>query len=305
MMHVYHQEDAAVILILKRHTQSNRCNNRTTSVLYILEGGINSVNFVSMKFPSYIQHDGMDCGATCLQIISKFHGRYFSQQTLRELCHITRNGVSLRGISDAAETLGYRTIATKLTWEQLKNDAMLPCIVHWNQSHFIVVYNIKNKHNKDIVYVSDPAEGLLEYPVDQFLKSWIQITNQKTEVTDRGIALLLAPKPEFYRKIGDTENRMNLWYLVNYLRPYKSYIIQVMFAMLTASIINMLLPYLTQSIVDTGISTNDINFIVIVLIAQLVLTLGQMANNAIRNWLMLHITTRISITLISDFLYKF
>ncbi|WP_373804352.1 cysteine peptidase family C39 domain-containing protein [Bacteroides heparinolyticus] len=101
-----------------------------------------------MKFPSYIQLDGMDCGAACLQIISKYYGRYFSQQTMRELCHITRNGVSLRGISDAAETIGYRTIGTKLTWEQLQNDAMLPCIVHWNQSHFIVVYRIKKKQGK-------------------------------------------------------------------------------------------------------------------------------------------------------------
>lgn len=257
-----------------------------------------------MKFPSYIQHDGMDCGAACLQIISKFYGRYFSQQTMRELCHITRNGVSLRGISDAAEAVGYRTIGAKLTWEQLQNDAMLPCIVHWNQSHFIVVYNIKKKHGEQKVCVSDPAEGLLEYPAAQFLKSWLQITEQGTENRKRGIALLLAPKPEFYQEEGDTEKRIQLWDLLRYLRPYKSYVIQVVFAMLTASIISMIFPFLTQSVVDTGIGTSNVSFIVMILIAQLVLVIGQMANNAIRSWLMLHITTRISISLISDFLNK-
>lgn len=257
-----------------------------------------------MKFPSYIQLDGMDCGATCLQIISKFYGRYFSQQTMRELCHITRNGVSLRGISDAAEAVGYRTIGAKLTWEQLQNDAMLPCIVHWNQSHFIVVYNIKKKYGEQKVYVSDPAEGLLEYPVSQFLKSWLQIAEQGTENKKRGVALLLAPKPEFYQEEEDTEKRIRLWDLLSYLRPYKSYVIQVVFAMLTASIISMIFPFLTQSVVDTGIGTSNVSFIVMILIAQLFLVIGQMANNMIRSWLMLHITTRISISLISDFLNK-
>lgn len=246
----------------------------------------------------------MDCGAACLQIISKFYGRYFSQQTMRDLCHITRNGVSLRGISDAAETMGYRTIGAKLTWEQLQNDAMLPCIVHWNQSHFIVVYRIKKKRGEQRVCVSDPAEGLLEYPVSRFLQSWLQITDQTSENKKRGVALLLAPKPEFYQEEGDTEKRIQLWDLLRYLRPYKSYVIQVVFAMLTASIISMIFPFLTQSVVDTGIGTGNVSFIVMILIAQLFLVVGQMANNMIRSWLMLHITTRISISLISDFLNK-
>lgn len=246
----------------------------------------------------------MDCGAACLQIISKFYGRYFSQQTMRDLCHITRNGVSLRGISDAAEAMGYRTIGAKLTWEQLQNDAMLPCIVHWNQSHFIVVYRIKKKHREQRVCVSDPAEGLLEYPVSRFLQSWLQITDQTSENKKRGVALLLAPKPEFYQEEGDTEKRIQLWDLLRYLRPYKSYVIQVVFAMLTASIISMIFPFLTQSVVDTGIGTSNVSFIVMILFAQLFLVVGQMANNMIRSWLMLHITTRISISLISDFLNK-
>ncbi len=257
-----------------------------------------------MSFPNYIQFDGMDCGATCLQIISKYYGRYFSQQTMRELCHITRNGVSLRGISDAAEAIGFRTIGTKITWEQLQNDVMLPCIVHWNQSHFIVVYDIKKKRGEQKVYVSDPAEGLLEYPATLFLKSWLQIAEQGSDKKNRGVTLLLAPKPEFYQEEGDTEKHIQLWDLIKYLRPYKSYIIQVALAMFTASIISMIFPFLTQSVVDTGIGTSNISFVVMVLIAQLFLVVGQMGNNMIRSWLMLHITTRISISLISDFLNK-
>jgi ATP-binding cassette subfamily B protein len=223
---------------------------------------------------------------------------------MRELCHITRNGVSLRGISDAAEAIGYRTIGSKLTWEQLQHDAMLPCIVHWNQSHFIVVYSIKKKHGKQKVYVSDPAEGLLEYPTELFLKSWLQIAEQGSDKKNRGVALLLAPKPEFYQEEGDVEKHIRLWDLIKYLRPYKSYVIQVVFAMLTASIISLFFPFLTQSVVDTGIGTGNISFVLMILVAQLFLVVGQMANNIIRSWLMLHITTRISISLISDFLNK-
>lgn len=256
-----------------------------------------------MKFPSYLQLDGMDCGAACLQIIAKYYGRYFSQQTMRDLCHITRNGVSLRGVSDAAEAIGFRTMGAKLTWEQLAKDVQLPCIVHWNQMHFIVVYAIKKKRGKYQVAVSDPAEGLLVYPQERFLKSWLQAMDDSGS-RRQGIALLLAPKAEFYREEGDEEKPAGLRELVQYLRPYGSYIRQVMFAMLTASLISLIFPFLTQSMVDSGIGTGDMGFVVTILIAQLFLVVGQMANNMIRSWLMLHITTRVSISLISDFLYK-
>jgi ATP-binding cassette subfamily B protein len=247
----------------------------------------------------------MDCGAVCLQIISKYYGRYLSQQRLRDLCHITHNGVSLLGISDAAEAIGFRTVGVKITWEQLKSDATLPCIVHWNQSHFIVVYKIIKKREGWKVCVSDPGGGLLEYPIDSFLKSWLQIKNNRAEKhEERGVALLLGPRPVFYNEEGEEEKGISLWKLIGYLRPYKSYIIQVLFAMLTASIISMIFPFLTQAMVDTGIGSSNISFVLMILIAQMCLVVGQMANNVIRSWLMLHITTRISISLISDFLNK-
>ena len=258
-----------------------------------------------MSFPNYIQYDMMDCGAVCLQIISKYYGRYLSQQRLRDLCHITHNGVSLLGISDAAEAIGFRTVGVKITWEQLKSDATLPCIIHWNQSHFIVVYKIIKKRNGWEVCVSDPNGGLLRYPVNSFLKSWLQIRNNHDgKYEERGVALLLAPRPVFYNEEGEEEKRISLWKLISYLRPYKNYIIQVLFAMLTASIISLIFPFLTQAMVDTGIGSGNISFVAMILIAQLCLLVGQMANNVIRSWLMLHITTRISISLISDFLNK-
>ncbi|MDD2961995.1 MAG: peptidase domain-containing ABC transporter [Muribaculaceae bacterium] len=257
-----------------------------------------------MKRDTYIQLDSMDCGATCLQIIAKYYGIYFSQQRLRELCHITNNGVSMLGISDAAESVGFRPIGAKLTWEQLKDDAQLPCIVHWNQRHFIVVSKIHERRGKTLIEVYDPAKGRLKYPKEDFLKSWLQIKGESDE--KRGAALLLSPKSDFFDQEDDDKksNSKSVINLLNYLKPYKYQILQIVLAMIVASVISLIFPFLTQSIVDTGIGTKDIGFIIIILIAQLGLVAGQMINNVIRSWLMLHVTTRISISLIADFLSK-
>ena len=280
-----------------------------------------------MRFPHYTQLDAMDCGPTSLRIVAQFYGRHYSLQNLRERCHITREGVSLLGISDAAESIGFRTTGVKITWHQLRDEANLPCIVHWNQQHFVVVYRIARKRGKWWVYVSDPASGLLKYTEEQFLKAWIQSRElpNRTESAARpqqevpslasadflagpangkGIALLLEPTPQFYKEKGDEDKRLKLGYLLQYLRPYKNYLAQLALAMLTASILSLILPFLTQSVVDKGIGTGDLSFVVMMLIAQVVLVLGQLANNLIRSWLMLHMTTRISISLISDFLAK-
>jgi ABC transporter, ATP-binding protein len=292
----------------------------------------------------------MDCGPTSLKIVAQYYGKHYSLQSLREKCHITREGVSMLGISDAAEQIGLRSTGVKITWEQLRDEANLPCIVHWNQQHFVVVYKIVRKRGQWWVWVSDPASGLLRYSEEQFLKSWIQSRElpdladltgcMQTQRDDRkddepasdpsaacdsqpaavatpqiaftpraaplgkGIALLLEPTPAFYREKGDEDKRLKFSYLLQYLRPYKSYLIQLSLAMLTASILSLILPFLTQSVVDKGIGTGNLSFVVMILIAQVVLTLGQLANNLIRSWLMLHMTTRISISLISDFLAK-
>ena len=278
-----------------------------------------------MSFPYYTQLDAMDCGPTSLRIVAQYYGRHYSLQNLRERCHLTREGVSLLGISDAAESIGFRTTGVKITWEQLRDAALLPCIVHWNQQHFVVVYKIALKRGKWRVYVSDPASGLLEYSEEQFLKAWIQIRElpdaadqsdgpdrdtrsgppaSSFRSSGRGIALLLEPTPAFYREKGDEDKRLKPGYLLQYLRPYKNYLAQLALAMLTASVLSLILPFLTQSVVDKGIGTGNLSFVVMMLVAQVVLVLGQMANNLIRSWLMLHMTIRISISLISDFLSK-
>jgi len=295
------------------------------------------------RFPHYTQLDTMDCGPTSLKIVAQFFGRNYSLQTLRERCHITREGVSLLGISDAAESIGLRTASVKLTWLQLRKVAPLPCIVHWYQRHFVVVYKIRKERGEWRIYVSDPAQGLLKYSERDFLKGWLSTTTPVDEEQERdlarddleyeklnieellqpdedaepqpdmpdsetygkaGIVLLLEPTPKFYQEDGDGDRRLSFRYVLGYLRPYKGYLAQLGLAMLTASVISLILPFITQSVVDTGIGTGNLSFVVMLLVAQVLLTVGQTANSLIRSWLMLHMTTRISISLISDFLCK-
>jgi ATP-binding cassette, subfamily B, bacterial len=254
------------------------------------------------KFPHYKQLDAMDCGPTCLRMVTRFYGKSYSLQYLRSRSFITKAGVSMLGISDAAESIGFRTKGYRLSWEDLRDEVPLPCIVHWKQRHFVVVYNIRKTRNGEIVNVADPASGLLSYKKDEFLTCWI---SSKQEGEQVGTALLLETSPDFYCHDDEEKtSKMTLRYLLGYLRPYTRFFVQLGLAMVTGSIISMIFPFLTQSIVDYGINNNDLNFVVMVLVAQVVLTLGTMANNMLQSWITLHVTTRISISLISDFLIK-
>lgn len=249
------------------------------------------------KFPVNIQLDSIDCGPTCLKSIAEYYGKFWSLNTLRQRCYIGNNGVSLLGISEAAESIGLRTAGVKLTYQQLRDEAVFPCIVHWNQEHFVVVYDIKRKKSNDIIRVFDPAVGLLDYNKDKFIRFWKQSN-------DFGIALLLETTPDFYKNPDEKDKGLSFRYLLEYLSPYSKYIAQVVTAMIVGSLISLIFPFITQNIVDKGIGTGNISLIVTLLIAQVVLIFGQTANNLIRSWLMLHITSRISISLISDFLAK-
>jgi ATP-binding cassette subfamily B protein len=264
------------------------------------------------KFPHYKQLDAMDCGPTCLRMVAKYYGKSYSLQYLRSRSYITREGVSMLGISEAAENIGFRTKGYRLTWEELRDDVPLPCIVHWKQRHFVVVYAIKKTKSfsplsfrrgagGEAIYISDPAQGLLTYNKEEFLFCWI---SNKTEGEKEGAALLLEPTPDFYKHEDEEKEKLKFTYLLGYLRPYRKYIIQLGLGMLTGSIISLIFPFLTQSVVDYGIGNSDLAFIVMVLVAQMVLTFGQTANGLIRSWIMLHVTTRISISLITDFLVK-
>ncbi|MEZ4996485.1 MAG: peptidase domain-containing ABC transporter [Bacteroidales bacterium] len=271
-------------------------------------------------FPIFKQLDSMDCGPTCLRMVAMHYGKNYSLQSLRSRSFVTRSGVSMLGISNAAEDIGFRTLGYRLSWEQLRDEVPLPCIAHWNQRHFVVIYGIKkqrripcifnrtppeglksNRSRNYLIYVADPASGLLKYTEKEFLRCWY--SNQKEGIKE-GAVLLLEPTPEFYNKGDEDRENLKFFYLLNYLKPYRRYIFQLILGLITASIISLIFPFLTQSLVDTGIGNSNIAFVVMILIAQLILTLSQTANGLLRNWINLHVTSRVSISLISDFLIK-
>jgi len=241
--------------------------------------------------------DAMDCGPSCLRMIARHYGRSFSLQTLRDKSYLSREGVSLLGVSDAAESIGFRTIGVSLTPEKLFTSVPLPLIAHWEQNHFVVVYRIRG--NK--VYVADPAFGLVRYTREEFLKGWVSSVQDQEK---KGHALLIEPTPEFYAQEGEKVKKSSFRFLFSYLKPYKKFLFQLFLGVFLGSIIQLLFPFLTQSIVDVGINNRDIAFIYLVLIAQFVLFLSRMSVDFIRGWILLHLSTRINIFLISDFLIK-
>lgn len=251
------------------------------------------------SFPFYKQPDSKDCGPTCLKIIAKHYGKTLNIQTLRSLSETTREGSNLLTLSDAAEKIGFRTLGVKLSIKKLA-EAPLPCILHWNNNHYVVLY--KSKKNK--FYVSDPAHGLLEYSDEDFLKFWIG--NNATAETEEGIALLLEPTPAFYKNEWDNEDKKAFGFalLTKYIIPYKSFVVQLAIGLLAGSLLQLIFPFLTQSIVDVGIQNQNLNFIYLVLFAQLFLFFGKTALELIRSWILLHLSTRINISLISDFFIK-
>jgi len=230
-------------------------------------------------------------------MIAGYYGKKYPIQFLRERSYLTRQGVSLLGISDAAESIGFKTLGTRLSWEQLKLQVPKPCIVHWMQNHFVVVYKTQRNH----VFVADPALGLIRYRLADFLKGWISTTQEGLEA---GLCLLLEPTPEFFKLDNVKQHRKSFQFLFEYFRPHKRYLFQLIAGMLIGSLILLILPFLTQAVVDIGISNQDIGFIYLVLIAQLVLIAGRTSVDFIRSWILLHISTRINISLISDYLIK-
>lgn len=251
------------------------------------------------SFPFYQQLDQMDCGPTCLKMIAKYHGRSFSLNELRNKSFITREGVSLLGISEAAEAIGFSTMGVKLPFDKMIEDAPLPCVVHWNQNHFAVLYKVKQ--NK--ISVADPATGLIAYTKEEFLKSWLSTSSNGSGV---GVALLLEPTPAFYETepTTDKNTKLGFHYLFGYLKTYRRFSGQLLIGLLLGSLIQLILPFLTQSIVDVGINTRNTPFIYIVLAAQLMLIFSRTSAEFLRRWILLHLSTRINLSIISDFLIK-
>lgn len=255
----------------------------------------------SNKFPFFRQPDAKDCGPTCLRIISKFYGKSIPLQQIRDLSETNREGSSLLGLSNAAEELGFHSIGVKINFIMLKNEAPMPCIVHWDDEHFVVVYNIDQ--NTDRVYISDPSYGLISYTKEEFIKFWIG--ENADEKIEEGIALILETTPIFFKtEFDNNESKASFSFLTKYFLQYKSLIFQLLIGLLAGSILSLFFPFLTQSIVDIGIQNQDINFIYLILIAQIMLYLGRMGIEVVRSWILLHLSARINISIISDFFTK-
>lgn len=249
------------------------------------------------KFPYYKQHDAMQCGVACLQMICRYYGKAYPQDALSEMCSATTEGVSLLGISNTATELGLHTTCGKATIDMLQA-APLPCVLHWDQNHFVVLYAVK----KDCFYVADPGRGMVKYNKREFGSHWLSTQSKGDE---KGIAMFVKPTPVFYEKQGGgMGEKRSFAFLFSYVKQYRRYFGQIILGLLLGSILQLIFPFLTQAIVDVGITHHNLNFIYLILLGQLVLTISRATVDFIRRWILLHISVRINISLVSDFFIK-
>lgn len=248
--------------------------------------------FISNKFPIFLQTDRFDCGPSCLKMLTKFHGKNFSIEHLRYLCNISPDGISGKNLIEAGEELGFHTLPATINFKTLLKEAPLPCVVSWEDRHFVVVYKVLAKK----IYIADPAYGLITYTKEEFLKKWL---NNKSE----GLAILVEPSAKFYIQ-EENEIKSGLRTILPFLNNYKKYLLQVFVGLFVGIIVQLALPFITQSLVDKGINYQDINFIYILLIAQLTLFLSSSLINIFRSWLLLFIGTRVSMLITSEYLVK-
>ncbi len=239
----------------------------------------------------------MDCGAACLRMVARYHGQSYTLERLRELSQVDREGVSLMGISDAAEQIGMHSLAVQIPYETLVEEMPLPCIIHWRQRHFVVIYDI----TKDKISVADPATGKISYNKAEFLEAWTEDSDREGE----GIVLALEPTPDFYQTEGEeTSRRTGFGFLWDYFRPYKRLLWQLSLGVLVAAFVQVCMPFLIQSLVDVGIENQDIDFIWAIFVAHLVLFLSQSAIETIRSWILMYMGARVNIKMVSDYLMK-
>lgn len=254
-------------------------------------------------FPHFRQMDSHDCGATCIQMIAKYYGKNYSLNTLREYSFISREGSSLMGVSDAAEKIGFRTTGVKTSLKYLKEKVTLPCVLHWNQNHYVVLYRIRKKRKETIYHVADPASYLVKFTEKEFKSHWV---STKQNDNERGIVLMLQPDAEFYQKEdeGEKGGMRHISHFFRYLIPYKWQLGQIVTCMVMYMILGLIFPFLTQSMVDVGIRNSNLNFVVLILISQFILTFTDMGVGFLHSWIALHVNTRIDLALMSDFWRK-
>ena len=245
----------------------------------------------------------MECGATCLRMIAKYYGKEYSAETMQRLCLVTREGVSMLSISDAAEYLGFRTVCGRITLEKVVEQRPFPCILHWNQEHFVVLYDVKTRRDGEHIFcIADPGKNLLQLDEDTVRNAWI---STRTRGEEKGILMALQPTPAFYEK-SDEKRRMErpFHFLWGYMKPYKRYFVQLLLGLALGSVLQLIFPFLTQAIVDKGIEGKNLNLIYLILLGQLMLVASRASVDFIRRWILLHISTRVNISLLSDFLIK-
>ncbi|MBL4648927.1 MAG: peptidase domain-containing ABC transporter, partial [Aureispira sp.] len=249
------------------------------------------------KFPVYKQTDRFDCGPTCLRMLAKFYGKNFSMEYLRYQCKISPDGVSAKNLIAAGEHLGFHIVPALIDYETLAIEAPLPCLVYWRDRHFVIIYKIKG----DKVYVADPSYGLVTYTKKEFIKAWQN--SSKADGTDGGMTILLEPRASFYEQ-EDDEKPKGLKIILPYLTGHKKHIVQVFIGVLVGMVVQLIIPFVTQALVDKGINYGDLHFVYILLLAQLVLFLSASFLNIIRSWLLLYIGSRASMLITSDYLTK-
>ncbi len=249
------------------------------------------------NFPFYQQLDEMDCGATCLRMIARHYGRYYSLEYLRELTYMGKQGVDLLGISDAAEQIGLQSLALKTSFDRLVEDIPVPCVVHWQQTHFVVVYHVTPK----FVWIADPAAGKFKLKREEFEENWVSDLENGEPL---GVVLALETTPEFFDRDGEKINKSGFWYVFSYFQKYRQLIVQLALGLLLGSILQLVFPFFIKSVVDVGIGNVDHSFLWLIVVAQITLFATQAAVEFFRSSILLHIGVRVNISLISDFLIK-
>lgn len=252
---------------------------------------------MAKNFPFYHQLEEMDCGATCLRMVARYYGRYYSLEYLRELTYLGKQGVTLLGISDAAETLGLQTLALRTNYEQLRQEIPLPCILPYKEDHFVVLHHITDRY----IWIADPAAGKFKFKREEFLANW---ADEGPEEDPSGVALVIETTPAFYDRDKEGVDKSSLTYVFQYFFKYRQLLLQLLLGFGLGSTIQIVIPFLIKSLVDIGVQNVDYNFVLLVVIAQFVLFVTQVGMESLRRWILLHVGVRVNISLISDFLIK-
>lgn len=253
--------------------------------------------FRNNKFPIYRQYDKMDCGPTCLRMIAAYYGKAYSQEEMMEKCKVGRDGVTIYDLGDCAKQVGFETLPAKVTYELFKSQIPLPCIAYFNSNHFVVVFEILG----DIIKVADPGGGIVSYPKEAFLKRWNDLAEPKK---DQGVVLVLKPNADFNKPIDKSKARhdFGLAYVYTHLKANWKDLVLLSVFLLAGTLLQLVFPLLTQAIVDRGIKEKDLHFIYLILFAQLALVLGRTTVEFGRRWVLMHVSNRINISIVSNFL---